>query len=504
MMPVRVFADGIALPERMISAVYYPDVMTLLCPYLQKRQAMSTFKLPNCPTKCRREQRLSCYEYSTPFVFDEYLYPMMNIVKNLPELVRDDVITQDTADQIRDYYQRKESSSPNRLFIVFGILGAILTGLGIILIIAHNWDELSRATKTIFSFLPLLIGQIFCAYALWKREESDAWRESAATFLFFAVGASISLVSQVYHIPGNLSSFLLTWMALCIPLVYVMRSSVASLLYLAGITYYAVHNSYWTYPASEPYIYWLLLVLVLPYYYQLGKNKPRSNYMVFHNWLVPLSLVITLGAVAISHEELMFPAYISLFGLLYLIGNSSFFPAQEPKNGSYQFIGSVGTIALLLALSFAEFWEDLRQEQWTTNEIVSSPEFIATVLISGLAATLLYRQYRRERLRQMKPLEPVFLLFIVLFVLGIFSPAAVVLTNLLVFFIGIATIREGARKDHLGILNYGLLIIAALVICRFFDTDLSFVARGVLFVLVGLGFFILNYWTLQKRKLHEP
>jgi len=39
-----------------------------------------------------------------------------------------------------------------------------------------------------------------------------------------------------------------------------------------------------------------------------------------------------------------------------------------------------------------------------------------------------------------------------------------------------------------------------LIICRFFDTNLSFVLRGLLFVLVGLGFFAMNYWMIRKRK----
>jgi hypothetical protein len=80
---------------------------------------------------------------------------------------------------------------------------------------------------------------------------------------------------------------------------------------------------------------------------------------------------------------------------------------------------------------------------------------------------------------------------------------AVWLINLLVLGIGLLTIRRGARAAHLGILNSGLLLIAALITCRFFDTDLSFVFRGVLFVLVGLGFFLMNYWMLQKRKTHD-
>lgn len=70
----------------------------------------------------------------------------------------------------------------------------------------------------------------------------------------------------------------------------------------------------------------------------------------------------------------------------------------------------------------------------------------------------------------------------------------------MIFIIGILTIRKGAKKNHLGVLNYGLLIITALVICRFFDTDLSSIIRRLLFVSVGIGFFLTNYWMLKKSE----
>ncbi len=108
----------------------------------------------------------------------------MSIHNDISELVKADIITQETADKMFDYYKNKGSSSTNRLFIVFGILGAILVGLGIILIVAHNWDELSRGTKTFFAFLPLLAGQMLCGYTLMKRQDSIAWRESGSAFLF--------------------------------------------------------------------------------------------------------------------------------------------------------------------------------------------------------------------------------------------------------------------------------------------------------------------------------
>ena len=426
----------------------------------------------------------------------------MNIIKDIPELIKADVISQETADKIRDYYRAKGEGATNRLFVVFGVLGAILVGLGIILLIAHNWDELSRLTKTVFAFIPLLIGQVLSGFTLLKKPNSVAWKESATAFLFFAVGASISLIGQIYNIHGNLSSFLLTWMLLSLPLIYVMKSSIASILYLVGITYYASVTNYFTYTSSQSYYYWALLLAIIPHYYLLYKKNSNSNFMIFHNWLIPLSVIITLGTIAKKNEQLMFVAYISLFGLIYLIGELDFFSKQRLRNNAYKVLGSLGTIVLLLVLSFDWFWKDLR-EFFTFNEAITSPEFIAAAIISLLAVVLLARQLKNKSLKDLKPTAPVFLLFIIIFVIGLLSPISVVLTNILIFTIGILTIKEGAKQNNLGILNYGLLIITALVICRFFDTNLSFMIRGGLFISVGIGFFATNYWMLKKRKSND-
>ena len=77
------------------------------------------------------------------------------------------------------------------------------------------------------------------------------------------------------------------------------------------------------------------------------------------------------------------------------------------------------------------------------------------------------------------------------------------LVNILIFGVGVLIAREGAKRDHLGVLNYGLLTIATLVVCRFFDDDLSFVIRGIMFVSVGVGCFTANYMLLKKRKTNE-
>ena len=346
------------------------------------------------------------------------------------------------------------------------------------------------------------MGQAFCGYALLIKKESVTWRESGAAFLFFAVGAGISLVSQIYNLPGDVSSFLLTWMLLCLPLIYVMKSSFASLLYLVGITYSAVNADYWSYPSTGSFYYWILLLLALPHYYLLIIKTPGSNFMIFHNWILPWSVTITLGTVAHTTEELMFVAYMSLFGFFSLIGETAFFEGRKLRTNGYLFFGSLGTISVLLALSFDWIWENIRSENFQIKDMISSPEFIAALLVSVLAGGLFIFQMKKKSFIEIIPINPIFNLFIIVFVIGLYSSIAVILINLLVLTVGILTIRKGAKRDHLGILNFGLLIITALVICRFFDTDLSFITRGLLFVIVGIGFFVSNSWILKKRKVN--
>jgi len=40
------------------------------------------------------------------------------------------------------------------------------------------------------------------------------------------------------------------------------------------------------------------------------------------------------------------------------------------------------------------------------------------------------------------------------------------------------------------------------VTCRFFDGSMSFIARGIIFLILGAGFLATNYWII-KRKKHE-
>lgn len=426
----------------------------------------------------------------------------MAVQKDINELLEAAVISPEVARNIEAYYAGKKVNSLGRMIMAFGILGAILCGLGTILIIAHNWDELSRPLKTLFAFVPMLIGQAACLFTLLKRRESQVWREASSGFLFFAVGASISLVSQIYNIPGNISSFMLSWTLLTLPLVYLLRSSATAMFCLVGITYYAMETGYFEHHNSMHWYYWPMLAALGPHYISLLKEKPGGNFTAFMNWLVPASLLVALGTVGFYELPLLFVAYIALLGLLYIIGNSSIFSQQKLIKNGYMVLGLLGMSGLLLNFSFEWIWTFLPEYHFDGIGSMASGEFISSFILIAAGTMLLIRKVKSQGTAGIRPFEPVFLIFIPFFMAGVSGASMQVPVNLMVLVLGILTIREGTKKDHLGIINFGLLLISALVACRFFDSNLSFVARGILFVLLGIGFFMANFWILKNRKEH--
>ncbi|MFA0964502.1 DUF2157 domain-containing protein [Roseivirga sp. BDSF3-8] len=429
----------------------------------------------------------------------------MGLQKELPELVNAGIISEDTAGRIRHYYRDKQATtSASRSIAAFAIIGATLVGLGIILIVAHNWDQFDRFTKSVFSFLPLVLGQVFCGFALFKKQPSTAFREGSATFLLLAVGATISLISQVYHIMGGLSGFLLTWALLALPIIYVMRSSMSALFYLIGITAYASDIGYWTYPNTPPFLYLPLFAAVIPFYVYRIRKSPGSNFNGFLHWFVPLSFIICLGAFSFDKEELMYVAYLSLFGLCYLLGrliNTAVLP--RILNG-YRLTGISGTVIILLILSFQDSWNDINRDLLTGTYPLRSLEMLFVTIITFAAAYACVKASAIKAINWQKPFAHIFWVFLFIFILGAAIPVAgFALVNLLVLLTGILIVREGAEEGHLGILNFGMLVVAALVTCRFFDSHLPFFVRGILFMLVGAGFIAANVITIKNRRKNE-
>ncbi|MCW5520235.1 DUF2157 domain-containing protein [Aureitalea sp. L0-47] len=414
------------------------------------------------------------------------------IDKDLRELREAHVISDEVSQRITDYYQAKKSGGPRKLFAIFGVLGSLLIGLGIILILAHNWDNFSRFTKTIWAFAPLVIGQLAVGFSLLKNK-SRAWKEASATFLYVGIGASISLVSQIYNIPGDMPEFLMTWILLGALLVYLLRSYTAVLLHLIMATVYACNLGYFN--EINPWWYLAMIAWIIPFYLRMLREQPEGNATSILNWAIPLSLAITFGAFVSEATNIVFLMYVGLFGLLYNLGKLEVFNSGKLRRNGYAIIGSLGMIYVFMLVTFEFAWAEFNPSEHLTKDIV------ITVGIFGMACLVLLYLASKKKLLPFNLFQYAFLIFGVIFVAQYWDfQLAVVLSNLLVFGLGIFAIRIGNLRNNFGVLNYGLLIITILVACRFFDTNIDFIVRGLLFVAIGVGFFLANYMMYRKQQ----
>lgn len=414
---------------------------------------------------------------------------MKHIVSELEQLTSAGIISEDKAHEIEQYLRDKQPKTSNSV-AVFAILGALLVGLGIALIMAHNWDQFSRTIKTVVAFFPLVVAQLACVYVVLRKATNKAWLESSTTFLTITVGICISLISQVYNIPGHFSTFLLAWLLLIIPLVYIMESAMASLLFISGAAFYAMYNGYFMGLSPEKYYVWGLLLLVAPYYLKLLLNSPHAAFTKVHNVVVAIAVVVSLGTLYHEHASLLVFVYAGFFTLL-ISANISI---QKGFTTNYWTgVGVIGLAATLIVLSYQAVWKAIQvdlHEDWLFS--------IETLLIVVFLLGSIFFLLRLKGKVHSFTLYGFFIALLALPMLWIDIAVPVVLCNLLALFVGVELLIKGIKSARFTLLNFGLLCIAVLIASRFFDTNMSFVIRGVLFLIVGAGFFIANY-TLHKR-----
>jgi len=50
------------------------------------------------------------------------------------------------------------------------------------------------------------------------------------------------------------------------------------------------------------------------------------------------------------------------------------------------------------------------------------------------------------------------------------------------------------------VVNTGMLMLAILIIARFFDSEISFVIKGLVFIAVGIGFLVTNIVLVRQKR----
>jgi uncharacterized membrane protein len=425
--------------------------------------------------------------------------------KELSLLENEGVVSSETTGKIKTYYDKNTQSGLHWAIVAFSIFGALLIGSGIILLFAHNWEFLTRPARAVISFLPLLIGIALSALALFKNK-SVAMTESAGIFHTLAVGASIALIGQTYHLPSNTPAFLLSWALLILPLVFMLRSTLAFLIYCTlALSWAGIAQDHYGFATG----FWGLILPAIFYVIQRVKQTRNAPSTLLSVWA--LLYVMTIG-IGITLERtvpgLWIVAYAAFLTTAALFGRSVYGDQQGWSNPLKTF-GTIGIVVLTYLFTWADMWADIgwhhHRSGWNYKQWgVWFDSGFTVLLIIGWAIASLHA----IRKRSFETITLAVFPLITGICYMIQSSTDADLLNTLIFngfmlLFGIMFIVQGCREITLRKLNGGMAILAVLIVSRFFDADFDFLARGIAFITLGGCFLTANLIMIRRKKQNE-
>ena len=138
----------------------------------------------------------------------------------------------DGATRARIHAFEQSERAPIALYAL-GVLGAGTLALGVLSVIAANWDGIPGTVK-LGGDLLIGLGLSVATYVAVRREAG--WPAEVLITVFYGFTlASIALVGQVYQLTAPAYQALLVWTAATLPLVLLGRSQALAALVVAGI-----------------------------------------------------------------------------------------------------------------------------------------------------------------------------------------------------------------------------------------------------------------------------
>lgn len=412
---------------------------------------------------------------------------------------REGVIDKPTAARIRGLYGADASPASRSIALTaLSIVGALLVGLGIILLLARNWGDLSRPVRTILAFAPLLVTQALTWRVLQRGGSARPWWEAVATGWALSIGATVALIAQTYHLPGDFRVFLVSWLLLGLPIVYLLDSSVVFSLYAAGSTAWVIDAVTSNQP---PDFYWWLLAAVTPWlWHRLRENSARQGTA----WTALAGVVALLVGFPFALAPLLgrwWPVlFAALFACVYALDAVE---RDGPRflRGAGRLLGALGLLILSIALTFAPFWKQHGHppaDLVTKGRLAFDHGILGLLVLSPLLLTV--RNGRRWAPHQvLLSLSPLLMLLTSSMTDPDNAVGAARLFNLYPLGVGALALWAGMRREAVGTINLGMLFTGALVAARFFDSDMSFTARGLAFVILGSLFIAANIYMMRRK-----
>lgn len=194
-------------------------------------------------------------------------------------------ITEEAATSIRSDIGRNRSvlNAANTL----AILSAILIGFGLMSFVAANWQDMPRLLR-----MGLLVALLWSSYGLALtlfKKKMHGFGQAAILLGVGVFGASIMLISQMYHMHGKVSDAVLLWAGGALLAGALLRSNPALALAMILFSFWGISET-----ASSEAVFWPYLVpwTVVSLFFYLHRWPPG----VHLSGITLSGFIVTLGA----------------------------------------------------------------------------------------------------------------------------------------------------------------------------------------------------------------
>lgn len=428
--------------------------------------------------------------------------------KEVPSWVKEGLVSEASAKVLLERYVQ-EKPRQSTLSIAFSMLGFLLVGLGIISLLAYNWDNLGRTERSILALGLLLSAQALGIWSFFYRPNERALREGSAFFWFLMVGAALAIIGQTYHLGGTLLDFLTAWLALGFLMPWLLSSTGVAIgvsVLWASVWVMNVDDNGALFHVSHLLQgrFWFLLsvfVSLATWYAKTLRANQYAHTSSLLGWSMSLSCLAVFGAEMISkHFSFGDISLLSIlfFTLYYLLGRDVLSHGERFFQQPFEHIGRLGVLSILV-------WHvSIRSWEWVDMQRIKT-DLYGDLRWGLLAGFVLLYVWALRRLAYRKNLWNGDMLIVyapILFLLSTLIHDAflsVLLSNTFFFAASVWMVVYATRTSRLGLLNQGMILIIFGLWIHFLDAHVGLVSKGVAFIVSGVLFLGVN--ALFKRRL---
>lgn len=412
---------------------------------------------------------------------------------------------------------QEKTTEKNHIKVILAIVGSLLVASGLALVFFGLWQYLPVAMRTVFSVIPMMVGQAFAIYVLLKKKNNILWRECASLVWSVGIISTIALIDYIYDISWVYTDYLFIDSLLIIPVIFIM-GAVAPL----GFYYYmTIHialtsNVY----MSNIFATLLLFVVGIVFTFLISRNKENIRGKIAQWVTVVASIPLFVIYLFAGFEVGIFPtnvAVIFAFLLSYFLCLFIFAPEKDSFKSPYKPIAIIGLCASMLYMSVSHIYDEADIENNIIPFVISA---VACIIPPVVAWFIRIDTYEDDKVKLGTTALP-FVMIVWSYVAAIireyflwvgtengmvdFAPGVLpiidVVSGLLTLGFGAILIYQGVKELQIFTLNFGVItaFIQILSIYSWFG-DINILVLGILLAAFGVGLIILNSKMVSLKK----